>query len=403
MAQSLLSPSIIAKEGLVQLRNNLVLGANCHREYKNEFVKVGSSISIRRPVKFTVTDGATRSNQDVEEGSTTLTVNSRKHVSWSFNSQDMTQKIEMYSERYMQPAGIVLANKCDLDIAANYYKFYHTAGTPGTTPNAFSYMGDLATVLDEGAVPDDGRRNLVLNPAARWAMADALKGVYDRDIPGDVIRRGYLGPLAQFKVFGDQNIAKHTTGTNSDDASILIDGGNLSQSYSTSTDVGTIHVDGLDSATGTFTAGDTFTIADVYAVNPISKVSTGELQRFTVAAAVTAASSECDVTMRPRIITSGPYQTVNAAAVDGAAVTCLGTASTAYPQNLGYHRNALALVMCPLDLPDSAGFKARATEDGTSIRVIKDYDIDNDEEIIRMDILYGTDAIYPELGGRLWG
>ena len=29
--------------------------------------------------------------------------------------------------------------------------------------------------------------------------------------------------------------------------------------------------------------------------------------------------------------------------------------------------------------------------------------IDNDEEICRMDILYGTKTLYPELAVRLWG
>jgi 23S rRNA A1618 N6-methylase RlmF len=35
--------------------------------------------------------------------------------------------------------------------------------------------------------------------------------------------------------------------------------------------------------------------------------------------------------------------------------------------------------------------------------VIKDYDVLNDEEIIRLDILFGVKVIYPELGVRIWG
>ena len=80
-----------------------------------------------------------------------------------------------------------------------------------------------------------------------------------------------------------------------------------------------------------------------------------------------------------------------------------GATSAVHPQNLGFHRNALALVTVPLELPDSASFKARADWRGYSIRVIKDYDIENDLEIIRLDVLYGTKAIYPDLGVRLTG
>ena len=38
-----------------------------------------------------------------------------------------------------------------------------------------------------------------------------------------------------------------------------------------------------------------------------------------------------------------------------------------------------------------------------SIRILKDYDIDNDEEICRMDILYGVKTLYPELATRIYG
>lgn len=82
MANSILTPSIIAKEALMQLENNLVMGSQVHREYKKEFVKIGDTVSIRRPVKFYTADGATRVNQDVEEGNTSITINQRKHVSW---------------------------------------------------------------------------------------------------------------------------------------------------------------------------------------------------------------------------------------------------------------------------------------------------------------------------------
>ena len=97
------------------------------------------------------------------------------------------------------------------------------------------------------------------------------------------------------------------------------------------------------------------------------------------------------------------FQTVDALPADNAVITITGVATVGYPQNLGFHQNALALVTIPLELPDSATFKARADWRGYSIRVIKDYDIDTDEEIIRLDILFGVKAIYQELGVRLDG
>ena len=114
-------------------------------------------------------------------------------------------------------------------------------------------------------------------------------------------------------------------------------------------------------------------------------------------------SGNATITISPAIITEGPYQTVSAAPADDALITVMGTESTAYPINLGYHKNAFALVTCPLIMPDGVAFKAQESSDGLSVRVVKDYDITNDEEIIRMDILYGWKTIYPDLACRLIG
>ena len=115
-------------------------------------------------------------------------------------------------------------------------------------------------------------------------------------------------------------------------------------------------------------------------------------------------SGQATLSISPAIITSGPYQTVNAEPADNAAITVkTGTAATAYPQNLAFHKNAFALVTCPLELPDGVEFKARETHKGLSARVVKQYSIDADDDIIRIDILYGWKSTYPDLAARLVG
>lgn len=396
MANSLLTPTEIAKEGLMQLENAMGMGNLVHRQYKNEFVKKGDTVTIRKPVKFTVTDGATRSNQDVTEQSDTIVINKRKHVSWKFSTQDLTLTIQQMSERYIKPAAIVLANQIDSDLCALYKDLFWKAGTPGTTPNAFSLLGDMAEVLDNGAVPDDGQRCLVLDPAARWSMADALKTLNNDNMASDFVRRGRLGNIANFDVYGNQNIKKHTVGVAT--GTPLVNGASQTGA--------SLVTDGwTNSTTGILLDGDQFTIAGVNSVNPVSKADTGQLQVFTVTADADsgATTGPATLSITPSITTSGAYQTVTASPADNAAITVIGTGGTAYSQNMAFHKNALALVTVPLELPESAGFKARVNHRGVSIRIVKDYDIDADEEIIRMDVLYGTKAIYPELGGRLWG
>lgn len=403
MPNSLLTPTVIAKEGLMQLRNNLVMGGLVHREYREEFKKVGDTIQIRRPVKFTRTSGATRTNQDVTEGYITMQINNRHHVSWAFSTQDLTLTIKDYSERYVTPAAIELANGVDSDLLGLYDDVANSVGTPGSTPSSFAALGAAAIRLDDNAAPDDGRRNIVLNPDARWTLADALKGTFDATLAKDTIRRGLLGKLANMMVYGDQNVSRHTTGTRAGDAAVLVNGA-VSDTYSTSSITSTIALDGFSVATGTLKAGDVFTIANVFAVNPRTRQSTGKLQQFVVTADANVSGSAVSVTVFPRIIASGAYQTVSAGAADNAAVTFYGgSAGTAYPQNLAFHRNAFGLVFIPLELPRSAGFKARSTMEGASIRIVEDFDIDNDTEIIRMDILNATKTLYPELACRIWG
>jgi hypothetical protein len=403
MANGLITPQVIAKEALMQLENNMVMGNNVHREYKKEFVKVGDTVNVRMPVDFTVTDGATRSNQDVVEKNSNVVVDKRKHVSWKFSTQDLTLTVEEYSQRYIKPAMIRLANQVDSDLCALYKKVYHTAGTAGTTPSTFAALGSAAQKMDEVAIPRDSRK-LVLNPAAHWSLADGLKGLFNQKRVEDFVGEGYLGSLAGFDILDDQNIVSHTKGTAT--GTPLVNGGSQSVTYASLTSGSSFWQSSLitdgwtNSVTGILKAGDVFTIANVFAVNPISKQSTGQLQEFTVISdANSDGSGNATITVSPPIISSGVFQTVSATPADNAAITV----KASHAANLAFHKNAFALVMVPLELPDSAGFKARESYNGMSVRVVKDYDIDADEEIIRLDILYGTKAVDPRLAVRLLG
>ena len=254
-------------------------------------------------------------------------------------------------------------------------------------------------------------RTLAVNPAAAYAIAGnqtTLQAV------GDVRRTAYedamVGRVAKFDMFSSQNVVNHTVGPLG--GTPLVNGGTQAVTYANA--VGnnwsqSLITDGWTAAAALrVRAGDVFTIAGVFAVNPVpgegAKQVLPYLQEFTVLADGSSdASGNLTLTISPPMITSGPFQTVSAQPADNAAMTFRGTASTAFPQNLAFHKNAFALVTVPLELPDGVSFKARESYKGLSMRVIKDYDLTNDVEIIRMDVLYGRKAIYPDLAARLWG
>lgn len=413
MANTLVTPSLIAKEALMQLENNLVMGNQVHREFKKEFTGgQGDTVSIRKPVKFYTADGATRVNQDVEEKNTSITIDQRKHVSWKFSTQDLTLSIEQYSERYIKPAMITLANTVDKSLHGLYSSVWNSVGTPGTTPSTFAHVAAAAQRMDEMAVGLDNR-SMMLNPAAGYGIAGNQLTL---DAVGAMGKSAYeeaaIGRVAKFSTFSTQNTANHTCGVHTTGSTPLVNGGSQNVTYANATGANTqsLVTDGWANSTAVLKAGDVFTLAGVYAVNPVpGEGTTGKtvmpfLQQFTVTADATSdGTGNATLTISPAIITSGPFQTVSAAPADNAAITVLGTESTAYPQNVGFHKNAFALVTCPLEMPDGASFKARESHNGLSVRVVKDYDIDSDEDIIRLDILYGRKAIYPDLACRLWG
>jgi hypothetical protein len=401
MANTIITPSIIAKVGLAQLENNLVMGKKVYRDYSREFVKVGDTISVRRPVKFTAQDGAVAINQDVTEGKFSLAMDKRKHVSWSFSTQDLTLSIEEYNERYIKPACIALANQIDYDLTGLYNKVWNWVGTPTSPVDSFADFAKAPRRLDEGAVPQDNR-HAVLSPADAWGLVGSQTSLYMQDVARGAYRAGDIGMVAGVSTAMDQNIRMHTNGAAAGGG--LINGANQNVTYATSKDTNTQTLITDDWTSGTtFKAGDVFTIDNVYAVNPVSKQSTGVLQQFVIQSDITATGTDCTLTIAPAIIISGPYQTVDSAPADGAAITMMGTGSAQYAQNLVFHKNAFALVMADLEMPDGATFKARESQNGFSIRVIKYYDGEMDEDKIRLDVLYGTKAIYPDLACRLSG
>jgi hypothetical protein len=400
MANALITPSIIAKEAIVQLENNLVMGNKVHRDYKEEFVKVGDTISIRQPVQFDAVDGATLSVQDVEEATTSITIDQRKHVGWQFGTQDLTLTIEDYSERYIKPAMIALAQQVETSLTGLYKDTYFFAGTPGTTPSTFAHLGEVGEIMDEVAMGNE--RCAVHNPSTAWSLANGLTGVFVQEKAKTAYEEAMVGRYARLDNYMGQSIQTHTVGAHG--GTPLVNGASQNVTYAASknTRAQDLVTDGWDVSTQVLNEGDIFTIAGVFSVNPITKSSTGRLQTFVANEDGTSdGAGALTVNVSPAIITSGPYQTVSAVPADDAAITVKGTASTGYAQNLAFHKNAYALVTTPLAIPDGVSFSARESHKGLSIRVVKDYDIVNDVDKIRLDILYGVKAIDPRQAVRL--
>jgi hypothetical protein len=139
-------------------------------------------------------------------------------------------------------------------------------------------------------------------------------------------------------------------------------------------------------------------------VNPKTKQVTDVDQQFVVTSDGSSdGSGNLTLTISPPIITSGVHQTVNVVPADNAGLTFTGTASTTYPQNMVFHKNAMALAMVPMEMPQAVYNGSRQSYKGMSVRVIPIYDGTNDISKWRLDVLYGRKLIDPRLAVRASG
>ena len=399
MSNSLLTIDMITRKSLEILENNLVITRNVNRQYDDSFAvegaKIGSTLRIRLPDRALVTDGAALQVQDDNEQFTTLTVSSQKHIGINFTSAELTMQLDDFAERVLKPRISQLASTVDADVANAYKLIGNSVGTPGSAPSTALVLLQAQQKLNENAATMSPRYATV-NPAANAALVNGLSGFFN---PTDVISRQFKNGMMGEQVLGyeevnmSQSIKVHTCGTRAAT-------GNTTGAAVTSEGATTLT---LTVGSGeTIAVGDVFTIADCFAANPQTRESTGSLFQF-VALSSSTSSTTATVTVAPMYSAGNALCTMVSLPGNSKAVVFVGAASTSYPQNMVYHRDAIAFATADLLLPQGVDMASRAVHNGISLRVVRQYDINNDRMPCRVDVLYGYNTIRPQMGCRIWG
>ena len=374
---------------------------NVSRQYDDSFAvegaKIGSTLRIRLPDRALVTDGAALQVQDDNEQHTTLAVASQKHIGVNFTTAELTMQLDDFAERVLKPRISQLASSIDADVANAYNSIFQSVGTPGTTPATSLVLLQAQQKLNESAAVMTPRYATV-NPAANAALVEGMKGLFN---PTSTISRQFKNGMMGEGILGleevnmSQSIKQHTTGTRTGSHTVTT---TISTQGAT-----TIAITGT--GTQTLKRGDVFTIANVFAVNPQTRESTGSLQQFVVTEDNTAAGGAyTGVKISPAIYTStNALATVDSFPQSGAAITFVGAASTQYPQNLVYHKDAITFATADLLLPQGVDMASRQVHNGISMRIVRQYDINNDRMPCRIDVLYGYGVIRPQMACRIWG
>lgn len=386
MSNTLLTPTAVTREALRILHQKLNFVGNIVREYDDSYAKsgakIGDSLKIRLPNKYTVRTGATLSAQDTTESSVTLQVATQKGVDLNFTSVDLTLSLDDFSSRILEPAMSVLAANIEADALSMYKDVYQSVWNGGS---AATYNKALdARVLLQRALAPTNDRTALMDPLSMADVVKDTKTLFQNSTEvGKQYKEGYMGRAAGFDWMENTLIPSHTRGGSN--GSYLVNG--ASQTGSTLT---------VDTGATAPSAGDVITIAGVYSVHPETKVSTGVLQQFVIGASATTTSFP----ISPAIVASGATQNVSGSPADNAAITFAGTASTAVGTSLLFQKEAFAFATADLVMPKGVDFAAREVFDGVSMRVVRQYDINNDKFPCRLDVLYGYKPLRPELAVR---
>ena len=361
MPNEILTPNVIANEALMVLKNNLVMANLVHRDYEKEFVKVGDTVTARRPAKFIAKNfTGTVSPQDIEEGGVPVKMDRLRDVTVQVTSKEMSLDLKDFSTQIIEPAMQAIAQAVDSDVLATAVQNASRTVTASdeTAAKPIKDIAKVGSFLDFAGVPVQNRR-LVLNPSHKvvYATDDNLSKVSNAG-DSQALREAELGKLYTMDTYMSQN-APYPFG-------YLDNKVGSAKSYKVSGTAGEskVAVSELNTASATVKKGDCF-IVDGY-IYHITKDYTGSSNAI--------AQVEIDQPLH-KTLTNADVKVITA------------------PVSVGFHRNGLSLVCRPLDLPMGNKNSYVASADGLGVRVVFDYDSTHKVDTCSFDILYGITAL----------
>ena len=396
MPNTILTPTAVTRKALQILHQKLNFVGNINRTYDDSFAnsgaKIGDSLKIRLPNEYTVRTGPNLSVQDTTETSTTLQIATQKGVDITFSSAELTLSLDDFSSRILEPAMAVLAANIEADALSMYKDVYNIVDND-TAAISFLNIMQGRKLLNDSLAPMDSNRSALLSTDHTAKLVDALKGLFqDSNAIKQQYKEGMMGRTGGFDFYENTLLANHATGTAPKTTLYTVNGA-VTANGSTAVTVQT--------GTATFKAGDVFTVAGCFRVHPETKVSTGVLQQFVVAADYAGGAGS--LTFAPAIFTSGGRQNVVAAGLaNSSAIVKVGAgASELLTPSMVFHRDAFAFATADLVMPKGVDFAAREVYDGISLRTVRQYAISSDTMPCRIDVLYGYKTIRAQLAARI--
>jgi hypothetical protein len=302
-------------------------------------------------------------------------------------------------------------NRSVLSLASNYGTMFvkRSAAAAG-----FEDVAACEAICNETGVPMEGRK-LALSTRDYNGMANDLSKAsrsLDNEISVKALRKAFVGELASFETYKLDYADRKTAAAGGGGITISTLAAGVNPYVPIATDTATTGQRGnVDnrfqtvtvSSTTSVVAGDAFTIANVFAVHPITKQSTGQLKTFRVI----SVPSSTTLVISPPMITaqnSEPaavqYQNCTVSTASGtAAIVFLNTVTA--PMNPFWVEGCIELLPGRLELPSGSGISVLrgTTDQGVEVVFSKQADINSMNTKFRLDVFYGVVLLDPEMAG----
>lgn len=410
MPDTFLTINMIGMMMLPILHNNTIAAKKTTRKYESHFAKTGAKIGnmfqVRKPPRYIVSDGSTFIAQDYTEEMVPLVVDQHKQVGVEFGDDDLTLSMDDFAGRVVAPAMVPVANAVDVFVLSKFPQVWNTTGTPGSVAATDTPFLDAHVLLVNAAAEMTKPWPMIVTPRVSARLSSGLAGRFN---PQSAISKLYeegsmnssyrsMGEALGWDFYQSQNMPAQVTGNFAGTPVV-----NLANQTGS-----TINTNGWTATTSTVLAGDNVQFDGVFAVNPITFQSIGELQNFVITANATAdGSGNMALQISPALLpNAGKYTTVSASPANAATVFLYGTSTVANVANktspvcLGWSEDAITLACVDLALPpkNTGVDSVRVHDDdlGLSIMFTRGFDIRALSLISRFDILFGTALTRPE-------
>jgi hypothetical protein len=400
--------SVVSKEIAYMFSSKSYAGRTMNTQYDKSYeytgAAAGSSIQIKQPHRFYVTDGATATIQDDEERTVVLPRATQKHIMLAFGAAEMAHDLtkadaaeKFFGSTRTATAVQTLAGNTDADTYANLIPTVYQAvrGGETTNPSSTNDIGLIKARLDDSHAPE-GDRCAILTTKHMLSLNTGTVALFNpASKKSDDYSSGELGDIAGIKFYNSTFLPTHQQGTAA--------AGTIKTTVAVEGTTSMV-IDGL--STDSITAGSIFTVANVYSKDVISKENGVDLQQFVVVSATATAGGESTVVFEPaiEIEATNAYANCSAYPVATAVVTFEGIAGANQSQSFAYHKDAC--VFATVDLPMigcTIESQIRDEEMGLAMKLTGQGDITTLKKRTRLDILYGSVVVNPLWAVRIWG